>query len=155
MNRKERISVELNDPIAAYNAASNIEALQVADYLTSEGIDAHATQDDSLVGYWLGGRMPEIHKPQVWVSRSDAEAAARLLAEFESQQKTANPKARPVTESDVNLSRETIEAVCEDCGEKSSFPAKLNGTVQRCPKCWGHMDVGELDWGDFDFGEPE
>lgn len=142
--------MELKDPIAAYNAASNIEALQVADYLTTEGIDAYATQDESLAGNWLGGSLPEIHKPQVGVSRHDSDAAARLLADFETRKRAANAPKKPAAEVEGDL-----QVTCEDCGKTSAFAAKLSGTVQRCPKCWSHIDVGDLGWGDFDFGEPE
>lgn len=139
----------LENPIAAYNAATNIEAIQVANYLEANGIEAHVSQDDSLAGYWLFGRLPEIHKPQVWISKRDADRAAEFLTNFEVGVRRSDPRPRPTPVPGTSL-----QVDCEDCGRTSEFAAELNGTVQRCPKCWGYVDVGEFDWADEDFDEP-
>lgn len=131
----------LKDPIAAYNAASNTEAAVVQRFLESLGVEAFAVEDNSLVGHWMFGNLPEIHKPQVWINRSDAERAAELLTEFE----------RGKTERDAERKAEepkTITAQCEDCGKSTQFPGSLNGTVQDCPHCGSFVDVGEIDWPD-------
>ncbi len=44
----------MNDPVVVYNAATNIEAFQICEMLNGEGIDAHAVEDTSRVGVWLG-----------------------------------------------------------------------------------------------------
>ena len=55
----------LRDPFAAYNAANNMEAHFVCELLLAAGIEAVVVEDLSLAGGWIGGWMPEIHKPQV------------------------------------------------------------------------------------------
>lgn len=65
----------LRDPAAAYNAANNIEALFLRDRLIEAGIEAFVIEDVSQVGAWIGGLVPEIHKPQVFVERADLERA--------------------------------------------------------------------------------
>ena len=129
----------LEDPVTAYNAETNMDALLAQQYLESNGIAAFATEDNSLVGYWMFGTLPEIHKPQVWVDRQDAEEAGRLLAEFERQKRDRNAD-RKANES------KTIEVLCEECKKPSSFAGSLEGTVQDCPHCGAYVDVGEFDW---------
>ena len=68
-------TMELRDPVAVYNAATNVEAQLIKVLLTEVGIEAFASEDSSLVGYWMFGILPEIHKPQVWVSAKDRERA--------------------------------------------------------------------------------
>lgn len=42
-----------------------------------------------------------------------------------------------------------IEVLCEECGERTSFPAAQRGSVQECPHCGTFLDVGEEPGGDF------
>lgn len=129
----------LEDPITAYNAESNMDALWAQQYLENEGIEAHVIEDHSMVGHWMFGNLPEIHKPQVWVSRQDAEEAGRLLAIYEQRKidRDAGQAAKEV---------EPLEVVCEECERSSTFAGSLNGTVQDCPHCGAYVDVGEFDW---------
>jgi hypothetical protein len=133
----------LEDPLAAYNAENNMEALFVQRFLESEGIEAFVTEDHSLVGYWLFGTLPEIHKPQVWINRRDAERVAQLLTEYERRklERGAEQKADGAT---------AIEVRCEECGKTSTFAGSLAGTVQDCPYCGSYVDVGEFEWPDDD-----
>ncbi len=40
----------------------------------------------------------------------------------------------------------TIEAMCEECGQASTFPSDQRGTVQNCPHCGEYLDVpGDAD----------
>ena len=75
----------LRDPVAVYNAANNLEAHLVQQALDAADIEAFVIEDVSQVGAWVGGLMPEIHKPQVWVERADIQRAKPVLegADFE------------------------------------------------------------------------
>lgn len=133
------------DPLAAYNAESNMEALLVQRFLESEGFEAFVTEDLSLVGYWMLGTLPEIHKPQVWINRCDAERVAQLLTEYERRKIERDAERR----ADDAMA---IEVHCEDCGKTSTFAGSLAGTVQDCPHCGSYVDVGEFEWPHDDFG---
>jgi hypothetical protein len=126
--------VALRDPVAVYNAATNMEAQFLCNLLCDAGVEAFLTEDISRAGTWFGGLVPEIHKPQVWVERDDVERAVPVLEEYE--RRTA--KRRSADEE----SGRPIPAVCEDCGEESRFPANQRGTTQECPHCGAYMDVG-------------
>jgi len=138
--------MSFREPFAAYNAATNIDAHLVCDALSAAGIEAYAADDVSPVGVWVGGVVPEIHKPQVWIEKADAERAAPILAEFD--RRAAERRRAETTAS----SDEEIEAVCEECGKPSKFPASQRGTVQTCPHCWSFMDVEMGDNGEW--GQP-
>lgn len=131
--------MSLSEPIAAYNAQTNLEAHLVQQFLESQGIEAWVTEDNSLVGQWAFGVLPEIHKPQVWVNRCAAERVAELLTEFEQRKRERNA---------VEGKRESasIEVQCEACGRTSSFASHLNGSTQDCPNCGAFVDVGDIDW---------
>jgi hypothetical protein len=51
--------MELNDPVAVYDAAANVESHIVAMFLVEGGVNAFATVDHSLVGLWMFGTLPE------------------------------------------------------------------------------------------------
>ena len=139
--------MSLHDPIAAYNAESNMDAILAQRFLESEGVEAFVTEDNSLVGYWAFGRLPEIHKPQVWVSREDAERVGRLLAEYERRKRDRDAQ-HPVEPTTM------IEVTCEECKQLAKFAGSLLGTVQNCPYCGSYLDVGEPAWPfDEEFGE--
>ncbi len=130
----------LHDPVAVYNT----EALFVRDALIGAGVEAFLIEDVSQVGTWVGGMIPEIHKPQVWVARADVERAKPVLDAFER-------RAQQLRAAGPQTSGEAIETVCEDCGRPASFPAEQQGSVQECPHCGAFMDVGDdaaADWED-------
>ncbi|MFO0792003.1 MAG: DUF2007 domain-containing protein [Pirellulales bacterium] len=124
----------LRDPIAAYNAANNLEASIASEMLNAAGVEAHAVEDGSLVGYWAFGVLPEIHKPQVWIERADADKAKPLLEKFE-RDRAANKNAAETGEP--------ISVVCEDCGKQAEFPASRLGAIETCPHCGAYVDVGD------------
>ena len=133
----------LRDPVAVYNAANNLEAVFVRDALVAAGVEAFFVEDVSQVGVWAFGLIPEIHKPQVWVDRSDVERKP-VLDEFERRSRELRPEdAKEQTGSQA-------EVVCEECGRTTSFPAAQSGSVQQCPHCGAYVDVvdGEQpdDW---------
>lgn len=123
----------LRDPVAVYNAATNMEAQFLCNLLCEAGVEAFLTEDISQVGTWVGGLVPELHKPQVWVERDDVERAVPLLEDYE--RRAAKRRSSEATGA-------PIRAVCEECGEASSFPASQRGTAQNCPHCSAFMDVG-------------
>lgn len=129
----------LRDPIAIYNAASNQDALFVRDALIAAGVEAFVVEDVSQVGTWVGGLIPGIHKPQVWVDRTDAELAAPVLTSFEEH------AARLRGGIAEGVAEPPIEAVCEECDGRATFPAIQRGSVQQCPHCGAFLDVGESD----------
>ncbi len=133
----------LRDPVALYNAASNVEAHLVRHALLDSGVDAHVTEDVSQVGAWMGGLIPEIHKPQVWVDRADLERAKPILEGFE--RRAAELRGAG---AGGNAAEAPVEAVCEECGGRSTFPAAQRGSVQQCPHCLANLDVGDADSSD-------
>lgn len=138
--------MELRDPIVAYVAASNVELEVLVAIFEEAGIPVHGNPDNSPVGAWVGGLIPEIHRPKLMVEREDAERAGRLLADYEAR--NAERRNRPKT-------GESIDVVCDKCGEEAGFDASLEGSVQNCPKCGAFLDVVWQDEEDEDWGEPE
>jgi hypothetical protein len=130
----------LRKPKAVYNAETNIEARLICNLLNDAGIEAHTTDDVSPVGVCVFGLISEIHKPQVWADEADIDRAVPILQDYERQQ-------RERRRSEANAAAAgpaTIQATCEECGRRSIFPVKLQGTVQDCPHCGKYMDVEEF-----------
>ncbi len=128
----------LTDPFAAYNASSNIEASLVCGLLQDAGIEAVVIEDVSQVGVWWGGTVSEIHKPQIWIERSEIERARPILTEYDQR----NAERRAAKQSD-NDAGPPVVVECEECGKHSEFPAAQTGTVQSCPHCRAYVDVGD------------
>ena len=111
------------------------EADIVAAWLEERGITAFVK--DELAAQMLP--TPMIIAPtgiEVCVAPEHADEARRLLAEHAEELRTherAPESAEPIT------------AICEDCGEASTFPAAQAGKVQTCPHCRAHMDVPDGD----------
>lgn len=134
--------VKLKNPIAIYTADSNADAHITSLYLKGAGINAFVAEDNSPGG--AGKHSPfskrsGFQRAQLYVEKTDAEAALRLLKEFEAKKQ----------ESKADLKEKepkTIEVVCEECGKKSYFAGSLNGTCQNCPHCDQFVDVGEFEW---------
>ncbi len=124
----------MRKPIAVYNAATNLEAHAVKGLLTAAGIEAFAVDDVSLAGFSAFGTLPEIHKPQVWIDESDLERARPLLQAYEKSQAERGAAA-------AEGEAAPIEVVCEDCGQKTAFPASDRGKIRECPKCRNYVDV--------------
>jgi hypothetical protein len=130
----------IRDPVAVYNAANNVEANLVKMALINSGVQAFVTEDISQVGVWAFGLLPEIHKPQVWVERADIERAKPILEEYE-RRALEQGAAAPGD----GATGSPIELVCEECGQRGSFPATQRGSVQQCPHCKAYVDVGGDD----------
>lgn len=134
----------LNDPVAVYNAANNIEAQLICNLLNDAAIEAYITEDVSTVGVWMFGLLPEIHKPQVWVDRSDIVRVKPLLDEYENQQLQRRQSEEKQRAEDGAM----VETTCEECGRQSIFPAAQEDSVQDCPHCGAYMDVGNMSEGE-------
>src|SRR6516164_2414056 len=106
--------MSLRDPVVVYNAANNMQAIFARDALIAAGVDAFVIEDVSQVGTWVGGLIPEIHKPQVWVERVDIERAKPVLDEFE---RRSNELRHAGAEGEA--ARSVIEVVCEECGRSA------------------------------------
>jgi hypothetical protein len=127
----------LRDPLAAYNAGSNVEAHLVCGLLQDAGIQAVVIEDVSQVGVWLGGTISEIHKPQVWIERADINRARPVLTDYERR-----ASERRAAERGEREAGPPVVVGCEECGKRSEFPAAQKGTVQNCPHCRAYVDVG-------------
>jgi hypothetical protein len=134
----------LRDPVAVYNAANNVEAHLLRNALGTAGVEAFVTED---ISQGILGLIPEIHKPQVWVERADVERVKPILDDYE---------RRAAELRDANTQDEqtetAVEVVCEECGERSAYPAIQLGSVQQCPHCGAYVDVvdGEASENDDD-----
>jgi hypothetical protein len=131
--------MELQDPTVVYVAASNLEAHMLVTLLESEGISAFAVEDQSGASLWMLGTISQFHRPKVWVSKSDAPAAARILEDYEKRQQDLRHPSEGTG---------AIEARCEECGARSFFPASARSTIQDCPQCGAYVDVGGGDSSD-------
>lgn len=132
----------LTDPFAAYNARDSMEAHFVCGLIQDAGINAWVIDDVSSIGLsgWTGP-MPELHKPQVWVERADAERVKPVLDDYEQRlrERRAQAKRGP------DAGDETIEVTCDGCRQASSFPADRRGSVELCPHCGRYVDVDDSD----------
>jgi hypothetical protein len=126
----------LQEPVAVYNAGTNIEAVVVCEALVASGIEAHVVEDASPAGMWMFGLLPEIHKPQVWVDRSDVQAAEAVLTKYEQGREVDAAKVREST---------LIPVQCEECGKHLVYTADREGSIETCPSCGAYVDVGECE----------
>jgi hypothetical protein len=126
----------LRDPVAVYDAASNLDAHMVVQALASADIEGFVIEDVSRAGTWVGGLVAVIHKPQVFVERADVDRAKPVLEAYE---RTAAER-RAARERDVNI-EPPIVVTCEECGKFSTFSAALRGTVDQCQHCGAYVDV--------------
>lgn len=78
---------------------------------------------------------------EVVVAQDDAERAVAALKAYEQSLIAQQPQT-------------FITAVCEECGESSTFEGALGNTVQDCPHCGKFMDVA-VHSDDIDYGDPE
>src|SRR3954469_10273263 len=94
-------------PVVAYVAATNVEAHLVVEMLTSNGIAAHAVEDQSGVSLWALGTISQFHKPKVWIDESSAENAALLMQAFGAKKRQSTSLSKDLGE---------IETTCHKCG---------------------------------------
>lgn len=118
--------------ISVYNASSVEHADIVVAWLEEMGISAFVKNRLMAGGYATLAVAPRGVEVCV-ADPSEAEKAKKLLAEHD--------------QSLEERRRETHERVvpvqCDKCGKLTDFPGELFGTVQTCPSCGEHVDVGE------------
>ena len=137
----------ISKPFAAYNAETFVEAQTLGTYFAENGIEAYPTLEHSNTGLsTFGGVLPEVFKHQVWIDESNVEAARPLIAEYERERL----RRRPAPQRSHDSETETVDALCEECGKTTAFPASQKGTVQDCKFCGAYVDVGDepVDWAD-------
>jgi hypothetical protein len=127
----------LEDPILAYIAGTNEEAIILKQFLEANGIIVEFTEDyaASVLGF-----RPEqaFNQPQIWISRRDSKLVVQLLKDYEGILLAKNEK------QSIEVP-EKIESICFDCGQTTIFPGSLAGSVQECSHCLSWLDVGEDD----------
>jgi hypothetical protein len=143
--------VYYRDPKCVHVDDNLARANLVAAWLGSQGIPADVMNELTLGGFeGLVSILPSklsFRGVEVWVKDpADADRARQLLAEHAAELQAAKANRTG-----------TVEAVCEECGEATIFPAAEQGTIQTCPHCGALLDVPDpdADWGDEDFGEDE
>ena len=115
----------LCDPIAVFNADTNVEAQLVRTLLVDAGIEAFAIEDVSYVGTCTLGTLSGINKPQVFVEREDAEKALDFLDTYEDRIRERQPAPR------------TDDQFCHHCGEA------IEPGVSVCAACGQLLDSSD------------
>jgi transcription initiation factor IIE alpha subunit len=116
--------------------------------LRDEGIEATATNEATHGGVeGLTGWIPRagIKGIEIWVNDLDSVETARTIL---SQRLAEIQELRDARKTRTG----TVDVMCTDCNQTSTFPAAQQGTVQSCPKCNAYVDVPdpdeEADWAD-------
>jgi hypothetical protein len=141
------------DPRCVYVADSLGLADVIALWLTDQGIPAQVMDAATLGGHegltWLSRTGVSGRGIEVWVIDPGEVSRAQLLLEEHQADLAADA-------ADRANSSETVEVICEDCGESNTFPGSERGKVQNCRQCGVYMDVpSDLDgWMDAE-GEEE
>jgi hypothetical protein len=128
------------DPRCVFVADSMAIAVVTATWLTDNGIPARVMDLMTLGGFegltaWLPG--VSARGIEVWVDDPAQVAEAQeLLAEHQAAvaQKAAQAQRQG-----------PIEVLCEECGQRSTFPGSQYGTTQECPHCGEYLDVVDPD----------
>ena len=123
------MSSGLNNPVAIYTAATNVDAQLIASLLCEAGIEAFAIDDISPAGMYMLGTLAELHRPQVFVDGSQTEEAAAFLKAFEAH------SSAPVTYDYCfycGAAANPDQACCPECGGllESSDESSDEGTAQ-------------------------
>lgn len=87
----------LQNPVAVYDAANDVEAQLICNLLNESGVEAFATTDTQV------GQFP---KPQVWVDRGAIDRA-KPICRTTNTSHNSNP---PATSSSVLLSRSSLSS---------------------------------------------
>lgn len=109
------------------------EADLVAAWLRARGVAAQVKDENTAATYTWGMTAIAPHGIEIVAPPAEAgEARALLARHWEDLEREA--KSAPAT---------PIEAACESCGMRSTFPATLRGKVADCPHCGALVDVPE------------
>jgi hypothetical protein len=133
------------DPRCVFVSPSASEADIVVTMLGHAGIPARVMDRTTLGGFvgltvWSSNGISS-RGLEVWVmDEKDLSHARTILGEFEAQKRIAAEEKRALG---------PIDALCEECGRTTTFPAEARGTVQDCRHCSAYLDVpggDESDW---------
>ena len=75
--------MDFKQPVTIYSASGNIEAHLIVEMLRNNDIPALAVEDQSGASLWAFGTISQFHNPQVWIDKTNEEAARELLRQFE------------------------------------------------------------------------
>lgn len=139
------------DVVEVYRAKSGFQARMFAGVLEEAGIPAQIQGQifhpgSQTSGNALGAAVEWWDAPRILVFADDADRAKRVLLELEEQERS---KSQPAGEAP------SVDVECEECGQRTTFPAAQRGTVQNCSQCGAYVDVGEDDSQDDELGEAE
>jgi hypothetical protein len=116
-------SMAIHNPVAVFVAETNVEAHVVANLLSDSGIGAYAVEDVSPAGMFTLGTLDEIHRPKVFVSSEQREAAREVIARYQTN-----------AQSSVHASPSSC---CYFCG------AACEPDAAKCPSCGQFLDDGD------------
>lgn len=135
----------LKDPVAIYTAASNYEAEIISIHLTNAGFEAFAVEDHSTVGLtWIGGgAIPEMHRPQVFVERTSAEAARKEIDVYEEQKQQGARTAAPEFCYRCGEQVERGTAACPGCGKPLDWSRDADEDEYEEQKSVSYLHSGE------------
>ncbi len=119
--------MHLREPVCIHLAESNFEAELISHRLQDSGIAAHVVEDVAVTGYWSLGMVSQIHKPEVWVEREQAAAAAELIDRLDHHPQTPD--------SDAGVE----ERFCYQCGDS------LTADTTRCEHCGAALNWNEAE----------
>lgn len=127
------------DPKCVHIADSLNEAEAAVLFLKGHGLPAQVMNPATLGGLlgltWMSRTGVSSTGLEVWVADpANVAPALQKLQEFAADQtkKVADKEAKG-----------PVEAVCEECGKTSTFPAAQRDSTQDCPHCGEYMDVPE------------
>jgi hypothetical protein len=115
-----------------YRATSVGQADVIVAWLQEQGINALVVNRDE-VGTLNVPVLFGTHGVEIGVTDAAQAERATVLLRDHYQHAPASSSAPG--------SGPTVEAVCEECGEKAVFPYAQRGTVQDCPHCGEFVDV--------------
>src|SRR5437762_4778460 len=135
------------DPKCVHVDDNLAHAQVVVGWLGAHGIEAEVMNEMTLGGFeGLVSILPSklsFRGVEVWVNDpADADRARQLIADHAAELQAT--RASRTGE---------VEAVCEECGQTTTFTAAEQGTVQQCPHCGAYLDVPDPgEESDDDFG---
>jgi hypothetical protein len=117
--------------VGVFQFVAEAELMQLT--LASQGIPAYLANEHVISMDWL--LSAAVGGVQLQVARADAEAAERIVHEFQCKQK------RRATNS---TDQPPLTFACENCGRTITFPNSRAGGVESCPHCGKYVDVPEV-----------
>lgn len=121
-------SSPINNPVVLCTSASNHEAHLIAAQLNENGIPAAVVEDQSPVGMTAIGLLPGIHRPQVFIDRSQLDVARDLMASIETLEPQAAGSFCYHCGGAINYSGK----ICSECGAQVEQDAESDADENPC-----------------------